>query len=80
MFDSCPVCRSKLLEVGYPDEFGFQEYRCPNDCEFSPPVSWRIWNAFGYALILLLTVVSLVLLSPFIIASTISSAIRGVRS
>ncbi len=75
----CPVCGSELVEVGYPDELGFQHYRCPNDCEFEPPLSWKMWNAFGYSVLILISVVFLVLMSPLIIADKISSMLRGVR-
>ena len=41
----CPKCGAELLEVGYPDELGFQRYRCPNNCKFETPLSWKIHNA-----------------------------------
>jgi len=64
----CPDCGAELLEVGYPDELGFQKYRCPNGCKFVPPISWKVWNAFGYAIWIVATFSALIILSPFLIA------------
>jgi len=41
----CPICKTDLLEEGYPDELGFQRYRCPNGCKFDTPLSWKVQNA-----------------------------------
>ena len=38
----CPICKAELLEVGYPDELGYQKYACPNGCEF-----WRACELLG---------------------------------
>lgn len=49
----CPKCGSELLPVGYPDETGAQRYKCPNGCNFKPPLSWKIKNAVATVVILL---------------------------
>lgn len=67
----CPNCGAELIEVGYPDEIGFQSYRCPNDCKFKPPLSWKIWNAFGYCVWIAATISLLIIFAPFIIADYI---------
>jgi len=36
---NCPICSSELLPVGFPDDLGYQTYRCPNGCEF-----WNTWR------------------------------------
>ena len=36
----CPICKAELLEVGYPDELGYQKYACPNGCEFWKTRRW----------------------------------------
>ena len=46
----CPICGSELLEVGYPDELGYQRYCCPNDCEFWKTKQW-ILRARAYELL-----------------------------
>jgi len=73
------VCGSKLIEVGYPDEAGFQSYRCPNDCKFEQPLSWKVWNAIGVTILLLLMILAIVFTSPFIIVDKIDSAISAFR-
>ncbi len=55
----CPKCGSELLAEGYPDELGFQRYRCPNGCEFGTPLSWRIKNAIGVFFVATLMVLML---------------------
>jgi len=50
----CPICKSELIPVGYPDELGFQKYRCPNGCKFSTPLSWKIHNAVATVVIVAL--------------------------
>jgi len=64
----CPECGAELLEVGYPDEFGFQKYRCLNDCKFKPPISWKVLNALGYCVWITAIVIFLIIFAPFIIA------------
>ena len=49
----CATCGSELIKVGYPVE-GFQEYRCPNDCEeiFSTRVKIASYASFTVAIVL----------------------------
>ncbi len=43
----CVICGSPLHEVGYPDELGYQTYRCENDCAFWETWSWKIRKVVG---------------------------------
>ena len=64
----CPVCGKELIEVGYPKEF-YREYRCPNGCKFDLPLSWRVRNAIGVAVTLILfTLVSLILAIGYVVS------------
>lgn len=74
---SCPVCGNKLVEMGYPDELGFQSYRCPNDCQFEPPFSWKLWNAIGFVILFLFMIICIIAFSPYIFFDRIVS--RGVK-
>jgi len=71
----CPVCGEELMEVGYPDELGFQKYKCPNGCKFETPLSWKIWNAVGVAIFLALLLIGLVISA---IVTVARRAFRGV--
>lgn len=69
----CPICGAELMEVGYPDELGYQRYRCPNGCRFSTPLSWKVRNA--------LTVVAIVLtFAIFIPVSLMVGAVVRLKS
>ena len=72
----CPVCGEELIEVGHPDECGFQAYRCPNDCKFKPPLSWRVWNAVGLAIYVTLMVITLI---PMLLAEGVATVVRVFR-
>jgi hypothetical protein len=26
----CPICHVKVIEMGFPEEFGYHYYKCPN--------------------------------------------------
>lgn len=69
MFSRCPSCGAKLLEVGYPDETGFQELRCPNDCKFEAPLSWKLWNAVGFSLYLFILSFTLLITAPLMLVA-----------
>jgi len=56
----CPVCGEELIEVGYPKDF-FQEYKCPNGCDFEPPLSWKIQDALGIAICFLFAIALIIL-------------------
>ena len=74
----CPVCGAELIEVGFPKDF-YQEYRCPNGCEFKPPLSWKIYNASAAVLTVVLYSLSMLLfllLLPFVIVSERVKALR----
>ncbi len=49
----CPKCGEELIEVGYPDEFGFQEYKCPNGCEIETLLHRKVMNNIYVALLLI---------------------------
>mgnify|MGYP000162150678 FL=1 len=73
----CPICGLELMEVGYPDEIGYQQYRCPNDCKFTAPLSWKIWNAVFMTSWLIVMFIMLLFIIPIWAMSYIAGRIKG---
>jgi len=76
---TCPVCKSELVEVGFPDEIGFQHYKCPNECEFDTPLLWRIQNYILIAGWLVTIAIGLLVVLPLWCLVSIFEKIKKVK-
>ena len=75
----CPVCGAELVKTGYPDELGYQRYRCPNNCEFWKTLRWKARAFAGDAVGLIVEVGFLLLLLPFALLLLYAEKIEDYR-